>query len=114
MIVAAYQEITREWWTHRRSAFNIAVSALVIDEVSCGDPGASQLRLTSLADIESVMITPEAVTLAEALVARGALPAKARAHAVHVALAAIWKADYLLTRNRTHIASGETLPRATL
>ena len=110
LIVAAHQEITREWWAHRRNDFTIAISALVIDEASRGDPDASQQRLTALTDIESMMISPEAVTLAEALVARGALPAKARADALHVALAAIWKADYLLTWNCTHIANGEALP----
>jgi hypothetical protein len=110
LIVAAHQEITREWWAGRRDAFTISVSTLVVDEAARGDEQAAQLRLNVLAGITSVVIEPEAVTVAEALVSRGALPAKARADALHVALAAIWKADYLLTWNCTHIANGETLP----
>lgn len=58
LIVAAHQELTREWWAHRRNAFIIAISALVIDEASRGDPEAAQQRLNALTDIESMMITP--------------------------------------------------------
>ena len=110
LIVAAHQEITREWWAVRREAFSIAVSTLVADEASRGDPDAAGARLAALSGIESMIIAPDAVTLAQALVVRGALPKKALADALHVALAALWRADYLLTWNCTHIANGETLP----
>ena len=120
LIVAAHQEITREWWAHRRNAFAIAISALVIDEASRGDPEASQQRLNPLNDIESMMIAPEAVTLAEALVSRGALPATARADAVHVALRRICRnlasrlfADVELHAHcqRRNITAGDALPQ---
>ena len=32
LIVAAHQEITREWWDRRREDFSICVSQFVIDE----------------------------------------------------------------------------------
>jgi hypothetical protein len=41
---------------------HFAISALVIDEASRSDPEASQQRLNALTDIESMMITSEAVT----------------------------------------------------
>lgn len=110
LIVAAHQEITREWWAVRREAFSIAVSTLVADEASRGDADAAGARLAALAGIESMSIAPDAVTLAQELVVRGALPKKALADALHVALATLWRADYLLTWNCTHIANGETLP----
>jgi hypothetical protein len=64
LIVAAHQQITREWWAHRREDFTIAVSTLVVEEASRGDPEASQQRLNALVNIESMVITPDAVTLA--------------------------------------------------
>jgi hypothetical protein len=40
IVMAARQEITRDWWDHRRRDFELFVSQLVIDEASAGDPGA--------------------------------------------------------------------------
>ncbi len=45
--------------------------------------------------------------LAELLIKRGALPPKALVDALHIALAAVHKIDYLLTWNCKHIANIE-------
>ncbi|HKR65941.1 MAG TPA: hypothetical protein VJZ00_19575 [Thermoanaerobaculia bacterium] len=35
--VAAHQELTRRWWTTRRSDFELFASSVVIDEAADGD-----------------------------------------------------------------------------
>ena len=42
LIVAAHQQITREWWDLRRREFDLFVSRLVIQEASAGDREAAQ------------------------------------------------------------------------
>ena len=49
--------------------------------------------------------------LAEAFLSAGALPAKAKADAVHLAVATSHRVDYLLTWNCKHLANAEILSR---
>jgi hypothetical protein len=52
----------------------------------------------------------EAADLAEALLAKAALPARARLDALHIAVAAIHKMDFLVTWNCKHIANPAQRP----
>ena len=47
LIIAAHQELTREWWEKRRNTFQLYISQLVVDEASVGDPNAARERLKS-------------------------------------------------------------------
>lgn len=83
----------------------------MLDEAGAGDPTAAQQRISSLndvplLDIQHVQVQP----LAEELVASHLLPEKAAADARHVAVAAVFGVDYLLTWNCKHIANAATLP----
>ena len=68
LIVAGHQQITREWWEKRADKFNLYLSQLVIDEVSAGDPTASD-RLKTLKDLPLLDITPEVADLASGILA---------------------------------------------
>lgn len=57
-----------------------------------------------------VEITPEAEALAEALLQGAALPPKAAADALHIAIGATQGVSYLLTWNSAHIANAEKRP----
>ncbi|MEI8376877.1 MAG: type II toxin-antitoxin system VapC family toxin [Planctomycetota bacterium] len=105
LVMAANQETTREWWEDRSDAFEIFVSQTVIKESSSGDPGAAQRRLEFLRPFPRLDITEEVETLAAKLVAGVPLPPKAQADAVHIAVAAVHRMNYLLTWNCTHIAN---------
>jgi hypothetical protein len=48
LIVAAHQQITREWWRTRRSAFDLCISQFAIDEASAGDTEAAEERMAIL------------------------------------------------------------------
>jgi len=110
LVIAARQELTREWWMRRRAAFHIRVSEAVVAEARVGDPEAAARRLSLLAELPLLDITPEAVRLARALVRGLHLPQRAAADSVHIAVAAVHHVDFLLTWNSTYIANAELRP----
>lgn len=105
VIRAAHQELTREWWDVQRPHFDLYASELVVRESKAGDIAAAQERLDAIAQIPLLAITEDATLLAEHLVNRGALPRKAAADALHVAIAAVNRMAYLLTWNCRHLAN---------
>ena len=110
LIVAANQEITKEWWDSREQ-FDLYISALVIQEAGAGNPAAAQKRLEQLDDIPELNITEEIESFAEILIQKVPLPEKARIDALHIAVAALSGMDYLLTWNCTHIANAILRPK---
>jgi len=111
LVAAAHQQITTEWWTLRRQAFEIYISELVLQEIRDGDPEAVARRLAIVAGLRSVSIKPAAVELARALMAHAGIPRSAAADALHIALAAAHGLHFLLTWNCRHIANAETRQR---
>lgn len=97
LVMAGNQETTREWWENRRDAFELFVSQTVIKESSSGDADAARRRLEFLKPFPRLDITEEVETLAAKLVAGVPLPPKAQADAVHIAIAAVHRMNYLLT-----------------
>lgn len=104
-IVAGQMLATRKWWDESRHRFTLLTSEFVRAEVSQGDPTAAAERLEKIATIPLVPITQEAMDLAEHLLTRHALPAKASVDAAHVAIAATNSIEYLLTWNCRHLAN---------
>ena len=105
LIMAARQQITREWWDGRRDDFDLFVSQLVIDEASSGDPDAAARRMEILDGIPLLEPQEGADGLVQALVRDLSLPDRAAADAVHIALSVVNGVDFLLTWNCTHIAN---------
>ena len=62
-------------------------------------------------ELSVLQLTPEAEGLTRALLATGALPARAQTDAAHLAIAAAAQADYLLTWNCRHLANAQILRR---
>ena len=107
LIVAGQQQVTREWWENRSSQFEIYISQLVIQEAKDGNEEAAAKRLKTLENIPLLDLKVEALDLAEKFVRSKALPEKASDDALHIAVAAIYGLDYLLTWNCKHIANAE-------
>src|SRR5580698_7287001 len=95
LVMAARQQITRDWWDNRRHNFELFVSQLVIDEASAGDPAAAARRLEILEGVPLLGAPADADVLADALVRGLALPDKAAADAVHFALSVVNGMDFL-------------------
>jgi len=105
IVVAAHQELTRQWWDQRRSDYHLVVSEIVLREVAAGDFEAAERRSAVLAGIDVLEVDVAALALAEALVRRRAVPNAAVEDALHIAVAATNGVDYLLTWNCAHIAN---------
>lgn len=111
IVVAAHQELTREWWDQRRQGYHLVVSEVVLREAAGGDPQAAERRSTLLAGIVVLEVGQAALDLAEEFVRRGAVPAGEAEDALHIAVAVTHGVDYLLTWNCAHIANA-TMRRA--
>jgi hypothetical protein len=105
LIVAAHQQITKEWWRTRRDVFEMCVSQFVLDEAGAGDTDAARERLEVLKPLALLDITESVLQLASALLASGIIPDKAARDAAHIAISAVHGIDYLMTWNCAHIAN---------
>ena len=109
LIVAAHQAVTQEWWREAREGYRCLTSDQTLTEAAQGDATQARLRLAALAEVVSVPLTGEVEALAAELLACGALPARARADAIHLASATRVQADYLVTWNCRHLANAHIL-----
>jgi hypothetical protein len=105
IVVAAHQQLTQEWWDTCKDKYELCVSQLVLQEAGAGDSQAAKERLAVLATMKLLDITAEAQQLGKELVRAGALPTKAQADALHIAIAAIHGVPFLLTWNCRHLAN---------
>ena len=105
LVLAAYQEITREWWREALDSFQLVASELVVTEAGAGDSEAARARLEALESIALLGITGEAEALTRKLLDEGAVPRRAAADAAHIAIAVTNGVDYLVTWNFRHIAN---------
>jgi predicted nucleic acid-binding protein len=107
LLVAAHQEITRDWWESRRTQFDLYISELVLQEVRAGDAALATRRLEFLTGLPILSIGSEILKLAEKLVTEVPIPQKAAVDAAHIAVATVYGCEYLLTWNCRHIANAE-------
>ena len=108
LVIAGHQTVTAEWWEDCRFQYDVYVSPLVVEEISAGDTSAAAERLRAIADIPSVAVAAEAESLASALLAANAIPANSARDALHIAIAATQRIDYLITWNFKHINNAST------
>ena len=74
-------------------------------------PGSRKQRLAGLQGIPLLEITDYSIEIAKDLVASGIVPWKASEDALHISIATVHFADYLLTWNCSHIANPEIQAR---
>ena len=104
LIVAAHQQITRDWWSNRQR-FELLISDAVLEEIARGDHAAARRRIVAVEGLAILSATSSAQSLARGFLQAAAMPPKAAIDAAHVAIAATHGADFLLTWNCTHIAN---------
>src|ERR1035441_1135214 len=71
LLVAAHQQITRDWWESRRADFDLYASELVLQEVRVGDAQLATRRLELLAGVPILTVSSEILELAEDLIEIG-------------------------------------------
>lgn len=101
----AHQRVTKKWWETAREKYSIYMSSVVIDEIQKGDPTVAKARLHFVKDIELLELTPEIEKLANIYLKRIGLPDKVYRDAMHMAITVVYKIDYLVTWNSSHIAN---------
>lgn len=111
LIIAGEQLITRQWWETRKQEYRLFISALVVQEASRGDSGASGRRLEVIGGIDELEIDEPTICLTRRLLNSRIFLEKAAADAAHIAVAARHGVDYLLTWNCKHIANAEIIRR---
>ena len=105
VIRLSHEMLTREWWLLAPAQFDLYTSELVHQEASAGDPAAAAERIRAISGIRLLEITPETVELAADLATALALPERARADSVHVAVSAVAGMSFLATWNCRHLAN---------
>ena len=101
-LLRAQQGLTKVWW-ERRADWFCFLTPIVLWEISRGDKGAAAKRREKELLLSELPSSPEARALANLLVARKLVPETKAVDALHIALAAFHRADYLLTWNQTHL-----------
>ncbi len=109
--MAARQLLTHQWWNDERAKYQLVASQFVIDEATAGDSVLAAERLAALDGVPLLPLDPEIANIADEIMLRAILPPKARTDALHIAVVAHHRVQYLLTWNCRHIANGRILPR---
>lgn len=104
VIVVGHQQLSLEWWD-TRDDWRLFVSPLVIREAGGSDADAAARRLAFIQGLTVLSITGAAQSLAGLFLAGAAVPGKAAEDALHIAIATIYRMEYLLTWNCRHIAN---------
>jgi hypothetical protein len=111
LVVAAQQQITREWWATAKDRFELFVSEAVLQEIRAGDPDMTARRMQIVDGLPVLDVTSQVDSLVEVYQERLGLPDRARPDIVHIAISVAYELDYLLTWNCAHIANGHVIRR---
>ncbi len=111
LVAAARQLLTRQWWEQCRNKYRLYASQYVVEEAAKGDSDAAMKRAEALTGVEILEVDTEVVRLARRIVDAGLIPPKASTDAGHIATAARYGLDFLLTWNCAHIANAEISKR---
>lgn len=107
LVIAARQALTQEWWREALDRYDLHASALVLEEASRGDQEAAARRLDALADLPVLALNEQAEKIAKWLLEEQLIPLDSIEDAFHIALAAAYGLDYLVTWNFRHINNAE-------
>ena len=105
LIVAGHQQITVEWWEDVRPKVECFVSPFVIQEASRGDAAMAAKRIEAISEFPVLAQNETVEDLAQMYFERMSIPERAKLDAFHLATAAAYEMDYVLSWNCRHIAS---------
>lgn len=117
LIQVSKQTSTRRRWERGCSGLELFTSVETLEEASRGDSEMAGARLRLLHGIRLLEITEDVSTLAASLVEIGTVPRHVASDALHIALAAVHRMDYLVTWNFKHMrtrSSGKESARTLL
>ena len=111
LVASARQEVTRDWWRREHGRFEVFVSQTVLDEAQKGSHSAAQKRPEFLEQFQVLATTHDVDRLAELYVRKQIVPAEKLGDALHLAVASIYRMNFLCTWNLKHIANAFAIRR---
>jgi hypothetical protein len=109
IVALAHQQLTHAFWA-KRNQFDLLASDLVVAEAGAGNKSYAAQRLSYLQTMPLLVTSDAALDVADQLIRSAALPQKSRADAIHIAVAALNRLDYVLSWNCRHISNPATQP----
>jgi len=110
-ILAAHQQLTRQWWQDERQRYKCVTSEEVLREAALGDTEMISHRAKALAGMTVLLVDDTARDLAGEIMAEKILPPAAASDAIHAAVASLNQVNILLTWNCRHLANPHLLRR---
>jgi len=104
-VVAGRQAVTINFWENERHKYDLYVSQFVLNECSQGDTDAATRRLELIKEIQVLQDSDQVAELADAYQKLLNIPEKAKVDCFHLAVSVIYKMDYLLSWNCTHLGA---------
>lgn len=99
------RDLTIRWWEHELQEYEAFSSILVQREIERMEEPHRTGYLKLIRPFAQLELTEEVAILADGYIDRGIFHRKYLADAIHVAIAAVHKVDYLVTWNFGHIAN---------
>src|SRR5262252_4580044 len=84
LLIAAHQQLTRDWWELRRPAFDLYVSDPVLEEAGAGDATLAKEAARIAGRYSRSSADGGHTEICENLVAEGPIPSKAVGDAFHI------------------------------
>ena len=110
--IASWQAASRQWWEAVRPSCDLFVSRYVVMEAEKGDAEQVARRTEVIRDIPRLDVGHEKIEeVAKTLISEHALPENEATDAYHIATAAFYGMDVLLTWNCRHMANRFALPK---
>ncbi len=103
--MVARQGWTRRWWDGYRYEYRLFTSPAVLDELNKAPHPEQGAKVALVRGLSFLEITPEVIEIADVYIKRYVMPADPGGDAIHLALAAFYKLDILLTWNCAHLAN---------
>lgn len=96
------QLITKKWWD-TRDKYDVFISTTVLEEIEEGDPNAARERVRVIAGIPMLEMNENVNALGLAILQMNHIPKNCRLDAFHLAFAAVYGMDFLVTWNQKHL-----------
>jgi len=109
-IASVYRrDLTREWWAIQAQLYDLRTSEAVLSELRAGIYPGQQDALDMAESLEPIVITDEALSIAELYIRHLLMPEPTTGDALHLAIACLNEFDFLLTWNIRHLANPNKL-----
>ena len=103
--VVAMRGWTRQWWDLHRDRYELVTSAAVLAELDRGELSHRDRALAMAAALPVIPVDPDIPDIVQVYIRRKVMPADPLGDALHLALASVHGADYLVTWNCRHLAN---------